>query len=88
MPAVNVDLLDGSLAWRQHDGGHTDGPNVKHFIRWAESQWKKKPQASADNAAKRSLKDPVGDRFKLGVGVRHRILASGADASSFPIATR
>jgi len=27
MPAVNVSLLDGHLAWRQHDGGHTDGPN-------------------------------------------------------------
>ncbi len=27
MPAVNVGLLDGQLAWRQHDGGHTDAPN-------------------------------------------------------------
>ena len=35
MPAVNVGLLDGQLAWRQHDGGHTDGPNWKHFIPWA-----------------------------------------------------
>jgi hypothetical protein len=35
MPAVNVGLLDGELAWRQHDGGHTDGPNWKHFIPWA-----------------------------------------------------
>ncbi len=35
MPAVNVSLLDGELAWRQHDGGHTDGPNWKHFIPWA-----------------------------------------------------
>ena len=35
MPAVNVPLLDGHLAWRQHDGGHTDGPNWKHFIPWA-----------------------------------------------------
>ena len=23
MPPVNVGLLDGQLAWRQHDGGHT-----------------------------------------------------------------
>jgi len=38
MPGVNVDLLDGALAWRQHDGGHTDGPNVEHFIRWAEAK--------------------------------------------------
>jgi hypothetical protein len=36
MPAVNVGLLNGQLAWRQHDGGHTDGPNWKHFIPWAD----------------------------------------------------
>ncbi|HEY7497793.1 MAG TPA: GDSL-type esterase/lipase family protein [Vicinamibacterales bacterium] len=36
MPPVNVSLLDGQLAWRQHDGGHTDGPNWKHFIPWAD----------------------------------------------------
>jgi hypothetical protein len=35
MPAVNVGLLDGHLAWRQHDGGHTDEPNWKYFIPWA-----------------------------------------------------
>ncbi len=27
---------DGELAWRQHDGGHTDAPNVKYFIQWAD----------------------------------------------------
>ncbi len=36
MPSVNTSLLDGQLAWRQHDGGHTDAPNVKYFIRWAD----------------------------------------------------
>ncbi len=36
MPAVNVSLLDGQLAWRQHDGGHTDAPNWKYFIPWAD----------------------------------------------------
>ena len=36
MPPVNVGLLDGTLAWRQHDGGHTDGPNWKYFIPWAD----------------------------------------------------
>jgi hypothetical protein len=35
MPPVNTDMLDGHLAWRQHDGGHTDAPNFKHFIPWA-----------------------------------------------------
>jgi hypothetical protein len=28
-------MLDGHLAWRQHEGGHTDGPNWKYFIPWA-----------------------------------------------------
>jgi hypothetical protein len=36
MPLVNVGLLDGQLAWRQHDGGHTDAPNWKYFIAWAD----------------------------------------------------
>jgi len=36
MPPVNVGLLDGQLAWRQHDGGHTDGPNWKYFLSWAD----------------------------------------------------
>jgi hypothetical protein len=36
MPPVNVGLLDGKLAWRQHDGGHTDGPNWKYFLAWAD----------------------------------------------------
>ena len=36
MPAVNMGLLDGQLAWRQHDGGHTDAPNWKYFIPWAD----------------------------------------------------
>jgi hypothetical protein len=36
MPPVNEGLLDGQLAWRQHDGGHTDAPNMKYFIQWAD----------------------------------------------------
>ena len=35
MPPVNTGLLDGELAWRQHDGGHEDRSNMKHFIEWA-----------------------------------------------------
>ncbi len=40
MPAVNTGLLDGELAWRQHDGGHTDAPNFKYFIPWASREMK------------------------------------------------
>lgn len=36
MPPVNTGLLDGELAWRQHDGGPTGAPNVKYFIAWAD----------------------------------------------------
>ena len=35
MPPYNTSMLDGHLAWRQHDGGHTDAPNMKYFIEWA-----------------------------------------------------
>ena len=35
MPPYNTSLLEGDLAWRQHDGGHTDAPNMKYFIEWA-----------------------------------------------------
>ena len=35
MPPVNTSLLDGELAWRQHDGGHEDRSNMKYFIAWA-----------------------------------------------------
>ena len=40
MPSVNTGLLDGQLAWRQHDGGHTDAPNWKYFIPWANQMLK------------------------------------------------
>jgi hypothetical protein len=36
MPPVNDGLLDGNLAWRQDDGGHTDAPNMKWFLQWAD----------------------------------------------------
>ena len=36
MPPVNQGLLEGQLAWRQHDGGHTDAPNMTWFIQWAD----------------------------------------------------
>ena len=35
-PDIGVGLLDGQLAWRQHEGGHTDVPNFKYFIAWAD----------------------------------------------------
>ena len=40
MPPMLTDMLNGELAWRQHDGGHTDAPNFKHFIPWATKLFK------------------------------------------------
>ena len=56
MPPVNVGLLDGHLAWRQHDGGHTDGPNWKYFIPWANRLFGRVPPriTGADRPAPRA----------------------------------
>lgn len=43
LPAVGAGLLEGQLAWREHDGGHTDAPNVKYFIEWADRQMGRNP---------------------------------------------
>jgi len=45
MPPVNVGLVGGQLAWRQHDGGHTDAPNWKYFISWADRFLDHKPSS-------------------------------------------
>jgi hypothetical protein len=50
MPPVNTGLLDGELAWRQHDGGHEDRSNMKYFIAWANRLMNYTPPA-AGNAA-------------------------------------
>ncbi len=45
MPPIGTGLLDGRLAWRQHEGGHTDVPNVKSFIAWADRWMQRAPPA-------------------------------------------
>jgi len=43
--AENTGLLDGELAWRQHDGGHEDRSNMKYFIAWPNRFIKHTPPA-------------------------------------------
>ncbi|HTJ11895.1 MAG TPA: hypothetical protein VL547_07715, partial [Dinghuibacter sp.] len=43
MPPVNTPLLDGQLAWRQHDQGHQDQANVKWFLKWADKNIRPAP---------------------------------------------
>ncbi len=62
MPPVNVGLLDGQLAWRQHDGGHTDGPNWKYFIAWADKFIKQAaPPVSKPEAGTGTLAIPADE---------------------------
>lgn len=49
LPPVNKGLLSGQLAWRQHDGGHTDEPNMKYFIRWVDKSIQHHPPHQASN---------------------------------------
>ena len=37
-PPIGTNLLDGTLAWRQHEGGHTDTPTLPYFLKWADRQ--------------------------------------------------
>jgi lysophospholipase L1-like esterase len=77
MPPVNTGMLDGELAWRQHDGGHTDGPNWHYFLAWA---GKFIPHAAlpvpADQALQRS--DPNS-------GLAHQELLAKAKAGGIDI---
>ena len=53
MPPVNDGLLDGQLAWRQDDGGHTDAPNMKYFIQWVDKN------IGYVNAASQHIERPI-----------------------------
>ncbi|HEV8606211.1 MAG TPA: hypothetical protein VGQ99_12635 [Tepidisphaeraceae bacterium] len=50
-PAVEVGLMEGELAWRQHGGGHTTGPNWPVFLKWADRYIKGPPLPAAPAAA-------------------------------------
>ena len=47
-PAVETGLIDGELAFRQHRGGHTTGPNWPTFLAFAD-RYIKTPPAPATN---------------------------------------
>jgi len=61
MPPVNEGLLNGELAWRQHDGGHTDGPNWKYFIAWADQRIEHAPlrALAVEHSPSEAASEPV-----------------------------
>jgi (4-O-methyl)-D-glucuronate---lignin esterase len=46
-PPQETALIDGEVAFRQHAGGHTTGPNWPTFLTWA-SRYLKAPEKNAD----------------------------------------
>ena len=38
-PPIGTFLDQGDLAFRQHEGGHTVGPNWPYFIQWVHRYW-------------------------------------------------
>jgi (4-O-methyl)-D-glucuronate---lignin esterase len=74
MPPVNTGLLAGQLAWRQHDGGHTDAPNWRYFIPWADRLLHYTPPATAaaprgDANSKQAHRDLLEKAAKGGIDV-------------------
>jgi len=45
-PPIETPLIDGDVAFRQHSGGHTPGPNWPTFITFAERYFKTPPPAA------------------------------------------
>ena len=46
-PPIETPLIDGDVAFRQHSGGHTDGPNWPTFLTFASRYIKASPQEIA-----------------------------------------
>jgi hypothetical protein len=47
-PPVETSLTDGEVAFRQHSGGHTNGPNWPTFLAFAERYFNEPAGAGAD----------------------------------------
>ena len=39
-PKIGESLIESDIAYRQHEGGHTIGPNWPYLLTWAERYWK------------------------------------------------
>jgi hypothetical protein len=50
-PPIEMALIDGDVAFRQHSGGHTDAPNWPTFLTFADRYIKASSQAASQPAA-------------------------------------
>ena len=51
MPEQETPLIDGEIAFRQHSGGHTTGPNWPTFLKFADRYIKVQPAAGGKPGA-------------------------------------
>jgi hypothetical protein len=60
-PPMETALIDGDIAFRQHSGGHTAGPNWPTFLTFA-SRYLKGPPAVATTQGRPSALEPVREQ--------------------------
>jgi lysophospholipase L1-like esterase len=75
-PPLETALVDGEIAFRQHRGGHTTGPNWPTFLEWA-SRYIKAPAPAA--AAEPSAPPAAASRSRPSSAERRRLRAGAAD---------
>ncbi len=83
MPPVGT-LIGGELAWRQHEGGHTSGPNWPAFFQWV-SQYIKAPPlppAKSGIVISKSVRATQSTLYLLCDLRARQILRSGHSAKS------
>jgi GH35 family endo-1,4-beta-xylanase len=74
-PPQETSLLNGEVAWRQHSGGHTTGPNWPFFLDYASRYIQSKSKIEIKPIANiKGLKDYYKDYFSIGVAVSLRSL--------------
>jgi (4-O-methyl)-D-glucuronate---lignin esterase len=57
LPAIETPLIDGDIAFRQHSGGHTTGPNWPTFLTFASRYLKGPPLAAMPSAKSAAATD-------------------------------
>ena len=60
-PPIETALVDGELAFRQHRGGHTTGPNWPTFLSWADRYIQSPDGTSAGTSPQPAGKSPGGE---------------------------
>ncbi|MGB8191531.1 MAG: endo-1,4-beta-xylanase [Chitinophagaceae bacterium] len=74
-PKVEQGLMDGDISYRQHNGGHTPGPNWPTFLNFADRYIKSKSKIEIRTIADiKGLKEYYKDYFLMGVAVSPRSL--------------